>query len=182
MKRALTLTIACVLFVAPGFARAQGSHAARGRTHVGQPVTGSMRPRLGRPPAPLPIAGATAPQPPALRPPGLYGFGLFYAGWPFVYQEPIDESHLVQHALSVNVATGGLRLRIEPGSAHVFVDGHYAGVADDFRGYFYHMNLAPGLHDVDIIKEAYEPLSLDFVIEEHHTIDYSAALVRAAGR
>jgi hypothetical protein len=183
MKRAVTLTIACVLFAAAGRARAQGSHTARGRTHIGQPVAGSVRPRPARPPAPLPIAGSTVPRRPALQPFALYGFGLsWYAGWPFVYEEPIDESRITQSPLTASDATGGLRLRIEPGSAQVFVDGDYAGVADDFRGYFYHMNLAPGPHHIDIVKDAYEPLSLDFVIQEHRTVDYSAALVRAAGR
>ncbi len=34
---------------------------------------------------------------------------------------------------------GGVQLDLEPRRAQVFVDGVYAGVVDDFRGYYGHL-------------------------------------------
>src|SRR5215510_5416232 len=138
----VTLTIACVLFAQAGVVSAQRGRAARGRTHIGQPVAGSTRPQPATRPTPLPVTGPRLPRTPAPRLFGPYGFGLWsYAGWAFVYEEPSIEIQSPQDPVNVNGGIGGLRLRIEPGSARVFVDGYYVGVADDFRGYFSHMNL-----------------------------------------
>ena len=44
--------------------------------------------------------------------------------------------------------SSALRLRVNPNSAEVFIDGMYAGRADQFDGIFQRLRVRPGQHDV----------------------------------
>ena len=54
--------------------------------------------------------------------------------------------------------TGSVRLQVSPRDAEVFVDGYYAGIVDDFDGFFQRLNLRPGAHDVVLYHEKYRPI------------------------
>src|SRR5205085_662367 len=43
-----------------------------------------------------------------------------------------------------------LRLQVNPSNAEVFIDGYFAGVVDDFDGFFQRLDLAPGEHDIEL--------------------------------
>jgi hypothetical protein len=75
--------------------------------------------------------------------------------------------------------SGGLRLTVEPKHADVLVDGHYAGVVDDFNGAFQHVNLRPGPHRIEVRAPGYETLAFDVIIQPRHTTTYRSALVRS---
>jgi hypothetical protein len=49
-----------------------------------------------------------------------------------------------------------MRVLVEPAEAEVYVDGYYAGVADDFDGLFPRLNLAPGRHQITLRLDGYE--------------------------
>jgi hypothetical protein len=55
--------------------------------------------------------------------------------------------------------TGGdsaaLRVLVDPEKAKVYVDGYYAGVADDFDGMFQRLYLTPGRHEVTLKLDGY---------------------------
>jgi hypothetical protein len=105
------------------------------------------------------------------------GFGLSsFSPWPLIgYPNAFGAGD----AFSAN-ATGGLRLKIEPTSAQVFVDGEYAGVVDVFNGRFHHLDLEPGPHHLEMRAPGYAPLFLDVIIQPHHTIAYTATLAPSA--
>jgi hypothetical protein len=43
-----------------------------------------------------------------------------------------------------------VRLLVTPKAAAIYVDGYYAGVVDDFDGFFERLPLPPGPHDIDL--------------------------------
>jgi hypothetical protein len=81
------------------------------------------------------------------------------------------------HSRDFRGPDGGLRLKIEPRNAQVFVDGYYAGLVDDFDGHFQQLKLAPGPHHVEVRTPGHEPLKFDVNIRPRQTTVYEGTLV-----
>jgi len=96
-----------------------------------------------------------------------------YSGYPapVAYEPPLDGAPI-----------GGVQLDVDPRRAQVFVDGTYAGLVEEFSGYFHHLELPAGPHDISIVADGYEPLSLHVLVSPGATLTQRAALVRAYGR
>jgi hypothetical protein len=77
---------------------------------------------------------------------------------------------------------GGVQLDIDPRRAQVFVDGTYVGLVEDFSGYFHHLELPAGPHDIAVVASGYEPLSFHVLVSPGATITQRAMLTRAYGR
>ena len=45
---------------------------------------------------------------------------------------------------------GAVRVLVDPVETRVYVDGYYAGVADDFDGLFQRLHVAPGRHEISL--------------------------------
>jgi hypothetical protein len=71
---------------------------------------------------------------------------------------------------------GALRIVDAPRDAHVFVDGYYAGVVDDYDGVFQHLNLEAGSHHVEIEFPDYPLVAFDVYVRPGQTITYRANL------
>lgn len=54
--------------------------------------------------------------------------------------------------------TGGLRLQVSPRDTEVFVDGYYAGIVDDFDGFFQRLHLQPGAHEILLYHAKYRSI------------------------
>ena len=72
--------------------------------------------------------------------------------------------------------TGGLRLKVRPRDAQVFVNGYYAGIVDDFDGLFQSLRLAPGGYKLEIRMPGYEPFTLDVHIQPDRTMTVKETL------
>ena len=75
-------------------------------------------------------------------------------------------------------AFGGVRLRVEPRNAQVFVGGYYVGTVDDFdsgRG----LPLASGPQSIEIRAVGYESLQIQVRILPDETITYEGDLTAA---
>ena len=48
-----------------------------------------------------------------------------------------------------------LRIDATPREAQVYVDGYYAGIVDDFDGFFQRLRLPPGEHEITLSREGY---------------------------
>jgi PEGA domain len=72
---------------------------------------------------------------------------------------------------------GGVRLKVRPRDASVYVDGYYAGIVDDFDGVFQSLSLEPGGHHIEIRMPGYRTLSVDLLIQRGHTMTYHGDLV-----
>lgn len=77
---------------------------------------------------------------------------------------------------------GGLRLKVEPGSAAVFVDGSPMGTVDDFSGIFHKMQLPAGPHHVEVQAPGYRSIAFDVRIEPNDTVTYRGELQRLSER
>jgi hypothetical protein len=51
---------------------------------------------------------------------------------------------------------GSLRVLVDPVETRVYVDGYYAGVADDFDGLFQRLHVAPGRHEISLKLTGYQ--------------------------
>jgi hypothetical protein len=91
-----------------------------------------------------------------------------YAGYPTYASDPFDAAG----------PTGGLRLKIEPKDAEVFVDGYFAGLVDDFNGHFQQLKLTAGPHRIEVRAVGYQPLVFDVSIQPRHTTEYRGMLQR----
>jgi hypothetical protein len=104
--------------------------------------------------------------------PSLYGDHLGsqygYGGYATYPQDPIGAAD----------PTGGLRLRVEPNDAEVYVDGSFAGIVADFNGAFRHLTLMAGPHRIEIRAPGYQPIVFDVAIQPRHTTQYLGALQR----
>lgn len=71
---------------------------------------------------------------------------------------------------------GGIRLKIRPRDAQVFVDGYYAGIVDDFDGTFQSLRLEAGGHKIEIHMPGFEDLELDVHVQPGRTLTLSEDL------
>jgi hypothetical protein len=71
---------------------------------------------------------------------------------------------------------GGLKLKVKPRDAEVFVDGYFVGRVDDFDGLFQKLNLESGPHRIEIRAPGYTTISFDVRIEFDETVTYRGEL------
>ena len=71
---------------------------------------------------------------------------------------------------------GGLKLKVQPTSAQVLVDGYYMGTVDDFNGAFQKMDLTSGPHHVEIRAPGFRAITFDVRIEPNDTVTYRGEL------
>jgi PEGA domain len=173
----------------------QTTSAPAGHVHGGQPIVGTAVPRTSAKPTPLVAFPFSYP---FYRGWPYYGTALGLGGLGF-YVDPLWSSYrypgaaympgtlepdasaaaFAEYPFDLDGPTGGLRLRVEPKHARVYVDGYYAGIVDDFNGHFQHLDLRPGPHHVEISGvPGYEPLAFEVAIQAHHTTEYRGALSR----
>jgi len=93
---------------------------------------------------------------------GTYGYGYGGAPYPAWQASGYD--------------IGGIRLKIRPRDAQVFVDGYYAGLVDDFDGTFQSLRLEQGGHKLEIHMPGFEDLELDVHVQPGRTITLSEQL------
>ncbi len=67
---------------------------------------------------------------------------------------------------------GGVRLRVNPKDAEVYVDGYYAGIVDDFDGTWQQLRLDDGAYSIEIRKPGLTTLTFDVQIQPGRTITY----------
>jgi hypothetical protein len=93
---------------------------------------------------------------------------------------PVIPAEVVQPAQTE--LRGGLQLDVQPWRAEVYVDGDYAGLVQDFGGYYRPLELIPGPHAITIVAPDFDPLMIDVVIVPGRTTTYRGTLSRASGR
>ena len=105
---------------------------------------------------------------------GSIGFGAFdfyanvpspYYYGPYAYGSPGPAPWNVY-----GYDVGGIRLKIRPRDAYVFVDGYYAGLVDDFDGLFQSLRLGAGGHKLEIHMDGFEDLELDVHVQPGRTV------------
>lgn len=121
---------------------------------------------LSRYPAPPPVV------------PGIYFPGPYY--YPSLYHHYIAETHATYVRLHDMykpshdrvVARGGMMLLTLPTQALVFVDGYYAGLAEEFGSQGRLLEMDAGPHRVEIRAPGYETLAFSVMISPNDVVRY----------
>ena len=101
---------------------------------------------------------------------GFANFGLYGSIGPsYGYGYPAY-AHGPQYPYASGYDFGGVRLRIRPRDAQVFVDGHYAGIVDDFDGTFQQLRLEQGGHKIEVRLPGFEDMEMDIHVQPGRTI------------
>lgn len=69
---------------------------------------------------------------------------------------------------------GGVRLRVEPQDAVVYVDGQYRGTGREVR----RLRLSPGHHRIELVRPGYQQLQKEFDVEADKTAELELTLER----
>jgi len=100
-----------------------------------------------------------------------YRYGSPYSGRVYGYRRSVP-------TYGNYVVYGDLRLKVSPRHASVYVDGYYAGVVDDFDGFFQRLTLEVGPHEIEVEAPGYGSQVFDVYVDPERTIDLHADLER----
>jgi PEGA domain len=67
---------------------------------------------------------------------------------------------------------GGVRMKVSPKDAEVYVDGYYAGIVDDFDGMWQQLRLDEGGYQIEVRKPGLTTLTFDVMVQPGRTITY----------
>jgi hypothetical protein len=108
-----------------------------------------------------------------------YPFAYSYA-YPYPYPVPVYGYGAPVEPVVVGPGSsyyGAISLEFTPPDASVFVDGNYAGIVEDFDGTRQPLNLAAGLHRIDLQAPGFEPLTFDVTVEPGQVVPYRGDMV-----
>ena len=71
---------------------------------------------------------------------------------------------------------GGLKLKIQPPTAEVLVDGYFVGTVDKFNGAFQKLDLPAGPHHVEVRAPGYQSITFDVRIDPGQNVTYRGEL------
>lgn len=74
-----------------------------------------------------------------------------------------------------------LRVIVEPSKARVYVDGYYAGIADDYDGIFQRLTVSPGRHDITLKLEGYRTHTFRVYASREQTLKLRYDMVKGSG-
>lgn len=100
-----------------------------------------------------------------------YRYGSPYSGRVYGYRGAAPAYGAYRHY-------GDVRLKVSPRHAAVYVDGYYAGIVDDFDGFFQRLTLEVGPHEIEIEAPGFEPLVYDVYVDPSRTVDLHGDLRR----
>ena len=119
------------------------------------------------------------------RPYSRYGYGLGYGYYDYGYSYGDywgyypSSGYRSYRYRSGNVAQ--LRTLVEPAKARVYVDGYYAGIADDFDGLFQRLNVSPGRHDITFRLDGYKSHTFSVYANRDQTLKLRWDLSKGSG-
>jgi hypothetical protein len=104
--------------------------------------------------------------------PGFYDpfwrYPSYYWGYPYPYYgTPYD---------LYDDSFGDIRTKVTPKDAEIYVDGYYAGTADDFDGIFQRLHTEVGGHTITMRLDGYRTETQNVYVSPRSTIDVTASL------
>lgn len=87
----------------------------------------------------------------------------YYGGGPGYYSSGTRET-------KVKDTTGGIRLKVSPGEARVYIDGVLQGTVDEFDGLAGHLTLEGGRHTLELRADGYETVTREITVEAGRTL------------
>jgi hypothetical protein len=108
-----------------------------------------------------------------------YFYSSFYYGW---YDPFYDDGY---YGAPGDGYSGGdrasIRVLVNPDKTRVFVDGYYAGIADDFDGLFERLHVSPGRHEITLKLEGYRTHRMKVYVAAKSTLKIHYDMVKGSG-
>ena len=104
---------------------------------------------------------------------GYYGYSPFYYSGAYGYAPSYYSGRYRD--------SGSLRVIAEPEQTRVYVDGYYAGVADDFDGIFQRLSVPPGRHEIALKLDGYRSHNFRVYVPVDQTIKIHHVMERGSG-
>ena len=101
-------------------------------------------------------------------------WGPDYPYWGYPYGYPYGA---LDYSLT---GTGNVKTEITPKQTEVYVDGYYAGVADDFNGAFQRLHTSPGGHAVTLRLDGYRTVTENIYVRPGSTSKLSETMEKLA--
>lgn len=110
-----------------------------------------------------------------------YGYGLYYhpySYWSWPWFRPSFGMHFGYVAAAryygggaadYAYQNGAVQTKVEPRETEVYVDGHYAGIVDDFDGMFQRLYLPPGEHEILLRLDGHQTYRQNLLINSGRT-------------
>ncbi len=157
---------------------------ASGTAVVAQQRPAPIRSQASGPAAPAPTPAnppfrnaATFRPRPFVRAPGLPLRGLTLPVFPIVWGWGTLPFYVDSVSTPlVDGPTGGVQLDVQPWRASVFVDGVYAGRVEDFKGYYNHLEVVAGPHQITVVEPGFLPLVFDIMVVPGRTTTFRSTL------
>lgn len=104
---------------------------------------------------------------------GAYGYSPFYYSGsygyaPYYYRGRYRDS-------------GSMRVIVDPDQTRVYVDGYYAGIADDFDGLLQRLSVPPGRHEITLKLDGYRTHRFRVYVPIGETIKIHHVMERGTG-
>lgn len=118
---------------------------------------------------------------------GGYGWGGFYGNqWGGYYGNQWGGGYANQWGGGYGAyggpygwSIGGVRFKVNPKDAEVYVDGYYAGIVDDFDGVWQQLRLDDGGYHIEVRKPGLDTLTFDVRVQPGRTITYRGEMTAA---
>lgn len=77
--------------------------------------------------------------------------------------------------------SGAVRVLVDPSETRVFVDGYYAGTADEFDGLFQRLHVSPGRHEIALKLEGYRSHRMRVYVPYDGTLKLHHDMIEGSG-
>jgi len=113
-----------------------------------------------------------------------FGFGAYYGPYFFNpwFFAPYGYYPLGPYGYWYDFGPGGasLKVQVEPKNAEVYVDGHLAGIADQFDGTFQSLSVEPGGREITVYLEGYRSIRQSLYLSPGSTYRIKGVLEKLA--
>ena len=92
-----------------------------------------------------------------------FGFGFWYPA-PYYYGPYYYDNG------------ASLQLQVTPRQTEVFVDGHFAGIVDNFDGTFQRLHVEPGEHELQLFLPGHKPVTQHIYVQPRNTFRVKYAM------
>jgi hypothetical protein len=104
---------------------------------------------------------------------GYYGYSPFYYSGAYGYAPSYYRGRYGD--------SGSVRVIAEPAQTRVYVDGYYAGIADDFDGIFQRLSIPPGRHEIALKLDGYRSHNFRVYVPVDQTVKIHHVMERGSG-
>jgi hypothetical protein len=101
------------------------------------------------------------------------GWGRYWGYSPYYYSGYYGYSPSYYYGgsrYSGGSRAGALRVLVEPRDTRVYVDGYFAGIADDFDGLFQRLHVSPGRHEISLRLDGHRTQNLKVYVPWDQTL------------